>query len=132
MVDVPALLAAITPETNLVAIAQVTNVAGDTLPVAAIAKKAHAVGAVVVVDGAQAVAHLPVDVQTLGADFYAFSGHKIYGPTGIGVLYGRANLLAKMPPIQFGGEMISEVRDDVSTWAEGPIKYEAGTPILPV
>ena len=128
MVDVPALLAAITPETNLVAIAQVTNVAGDTLPIAAIAKKAHAVGAVVVVDGAQAVAHLPVDVQTLGADFYAFSGHKIYGPTGIGVLYGRADLLAKMPPIQFGGEMISEVRDYVSTWAEGPIKYEAGTP----
>ncbi|KRK12559.1 cysteine desulfurase [Lacticaseibacillus zeae DSM 20178 = KCTC 3804] len=127
-VDVPALLAAITPGTNLVAIAQVTNVAGDTLPVAEIAKKAHDVGAIVVVDGAQAVAHMAVDVQALGADFYAFSGHKIYGPTGIGALYGRADLLAKMPPIQFGGEMISEVRDQESTWADGPIKYEAGTP----
>lgn len=127
-VDIAALLAAITPQTKVVAVAQVTNVAGDTLPIAKIAAKAHAVGAVVVVDGAQAVAHLAVDVQAMGADFYAFSGHKIYGPTGIGVLYGRADLLQHMPPIQFGGEMISEVRDDVSTWADGPIKYEAGTP----
>ena len=127
-VDIAALLAAITPQTKVVAVAQVTNVAGDTLPIAKIAAKAHAVGAVVVVDGAQAVAHLSVDVQAMGADFYAFSGHKIYGPTGIGVLYGRDDLLQHMPPIQFGGEMISEVRDDVSTWADGPIKYEAGTP----
>ncbi|EKQ22667.1 SufS family cysteine desulfurase [Lacticaseibacillus paracasei] len=127
-VDIAALLAAITPQTKVVAVAQVTNVAGDTLPIAKIAAKAHAVGAVVVVDGAQAVAHLAVDVQAMGADFYAFSGHKIYGPTGIGALYGRADLLQHMPPIQFGGEMISEVRDDVSTWADGPIKYEAGTP----
>lgn len=122
VVDVPALLAAITPQTNLVALAQDTNVAGHTLPVAALAKKATAVGAVVVVHGAQAVATLPVHVQTTPADFYAFSGTKIYGPTGIGVLYGRAHLLAKMPPIQFGGTNISTVREHVSTWAEGPIK----------
>ncbi|WP_179395654.1 aminotransferase class V-fold PLP-dependent enzyme [Lacticaseibacillus absianus] len=126
--DPAALAQLITPRTRLLAIAQVTNVAGGLVPVRALADRLHAQGGIVVVDGAQSVAHMPVDVQAMGADFFAFSGHKVYGPTGIGVLYGRRALLAAMPPAQFGGEMIDEVTDAHSTWAPVPLKFEAGTP----
>ncbi|MFD1441482.1 aminotransferase class V-fold PLP-dependent enzyme [Lacticaseibacillus hegangensis] len=118
----------LTPRTKILALAQVTNVAGGAVAIRPLADLVHARGGYMVVDGAQAVAHMKVDVQALGADFYAFSGHKMYGPTGIGVLYGRADLLAAMPPVQFGGEMIDEVQDAVSTWAAVPLKFEAGTP----
>ena len=91
-------------------------------------RQAHAAGALVLVDGAQAVAHQPVDVRRLGSDFYAFSGHKLYGPTGIGVLHARAELLAAMPPWQGGGDMIRTVSFEGSTWAEPPQRFEAGTP----
>lgn len=114
--------------TRLVAVAQVSNVLGTVNPVAEMAAIAHAHGAVVCVDGAQGVAHAKVDVKALGADFYAFSSHKMYGPTGIGVLYGRRELLQKMPPYQGGGEMIGHVSFSGTTWAELPFKFEAGTP----
>lgn len=126
--DVAAVAQLITPRTKLLALAQVTNVGGGEVALAPLAQAIHAVGGYLIVDGAQAVAHLSVDVQALDADFYAFSGHKMYGPTGIGVLYGRQALLEQMPPIQFGGEMIDEVLDQSATWAEGPLKFEAGTP----
>ncbi|WP_125581387.1 aminotransferase class V-fold PLP-dependent enzyme [Lacticaseibacillus suibinensis] len=126
--DVAAVAQLITPRTKLLALAQVTNVGGGEVALAPLAQAIHAVGGYLIVDGAQAVAHLSVDVQALGADVYAFSGHKMYGPTGIGVLYGREALLEQMPPIQFGGEMIDEVLDQSATWAEGPLKFEAGTP----
>lgn len=126
--DVEAVAQLITPRTKLLALAQVTNVGGGEVALAPLAQAIHDVGGYLIVDGAQAVAHLSVDVQALDADFYAFSGHKIYGPTGIGVLYGREALLEQMPPIQFGGEMIDEVLDQSATWAEGPLKFEAGTP----
>ncbi|CAM3125501.1 aminotransferase class V-fold PLP-dependent enzyme [Lactiplantibacillus plajomi] len=118
----------ITAKTKLVAVAHASNVLGVTNPVATIAKLAHAQGAVVVVDGAQAVAHVPVDVQTLDADFYAFSGHKVYGPTGIGVLYGKYALLEQLTPAQFGGEMISDVDWQTTEFAAIPARFEAGTP----
>ena len=126
--DPEALERLLTPRTKILALAQVTNVAGGAVAIRPLADLVHARGGYMVVDGAQAVAHMKVDVQALGADFYAFSGHKMYGPTGIGVLYGRADLLAAMPPVQFGGEMIDEVQDAVSTWAAVPLKFEAGTP----
>jgi cysteine desulfurase / selenocysteine lyase len=98
------------------------------LPVAEIARRARAAGAVVVVDGAQAAAHLRVDVEALGCDFYALSGHKMYGPTGIGALWGRREILEAMPPWQGGGDMILSVRFDATTYREAPHKFEAGTP----
>ena len=113
---------------KLVAVAYVSNVLGTVNPVAEIVAKAHAVGAKVVVDGAQAIQHIPVDVQALDCDFFVFSGHKIYGPTGVGVLYGKEHLLEKMPPWQGGGEMIKEVRFEKTTYNELPFKFEAGTP----
>ena len=116
------------PRTRLVAIAQVSNALGTVLPVKRVAEAAHAHGAVVLVDGAQAVPHSRVDVRALGADFYAFSGHKMYAPTGIGVLYGREELLAAMPPWQGGGEMILTVSFEKATYNELPWKFEAGTP----
>lgn len=127
-IDSEALLKAITPKTKLLAVAQVTNVTGSQADLKALTQAVHQVGGVVVVDGAQAVPHLTVDVQALDADFYAFSGHKVFGPTGIGALYAKAKWQAQMPPIAFGGEMIDMVEDQSSTWAEGPLKYEAGTP----
>ncbi|HEY8495027.1 MAG TPA: cysteine desulfurase [Myxococcota bacterium] len=116
------------PRTKLVAVAHVSNALGTVNPVREIAAIARAAGARVLVDGAQAVARLPVDVQAIGCDFYALSGHKLYGPSGIGALWGRAELLEAMPPWQGGGEMIETVRFERSTWARIPHKFEAGTP----
>ncbi len=113
---------------KLLAIAHVSNALGTVLPVAEIVEAAHRHEIPVLVDGAQAVPHMPVDVQRLGCDFYAFSGHKMFGPTGIGVLYGRETLLDAMPPWQGGGDMILEVRFDGTTYNELPYKFEAGTP----
>jgi cysteine desulfurase/selenocysteine lyase len=120
--------AMLSPRTRLVAIAHVANALGTILPVKRMIDAAHAQGAVVLVDGAQAVPHSTVDVRALGCDFYAFSSHKLYGPTGIGVLYGREELLAAMPPWQGGGDMILTVSFDKTTYNELPWKFEAGTP----
>ena len=117
-----------TERTRLVSVCHASNVLGTINPIAEIAKIAHSHGCVVCVDGAQAVSHLSVDVQALGCDFYAFSSHKMYGPTGVGVLYGRRELLEKMPPYQGGGEMIGHVSFEGTTWADLPYKFEAGTP----
>lgn len=114
--------------TRLVAVNHVSNALGTINPVADIVERARAVGARVLVDGAQAAPHLPVDVQALGCDFYAFSGHKMTGPMGIGALWAHRELLESMPPYQGGGEMIDVVHPDESTWAEVPHKFEAGTP----
>ena len=116
-----------TDKTKLVAVAQVSNVLGRVNPIRALADMAHRVGAVLVCDGAQSTPHMPVDVQALGADFFAFSGHKLYGPMGIGVLYGRRELLEKMPPFLTGGEMIESVTRAGAVYAELPYKFEAGT-----
>ena len=118
----------LSPRTKLVAVAHVSNALGTVLPVKRIIDAAHAQGAVVLVDGAQAVQHSAVDVRALGCDFYAFSSHKIYGPTGIGVLYGRQELLEAMPPWQGGGDMILSVSFEKTTYNELPYKFEAGTP----
>ncbi len=117
----------LTDRTKLVAVGQVSNVLGVENPVRSIAAAAHEKGAVVVVDGAQSAPHRPVDVSELGADFFAFSGHKLMGPMGIGVLWGRMELLEKMPPFLTGGEMIEQVTRDSAVWAEVPHKFEAGT-----
>lgn len=114
--------------TRLVAVAHVSNVLGTINPIKEIVEIAHEAGVRVLIDGAQAVAHLPVDVQALDADFYAFSGHKIYAPTGIGVLYGKRELLEAMPPYQGGGEMIKKVTFEKTTYNGLPYKFEAGTP----
>ncbi|HEU4536506.1 MAG TPA: aminotransferase class V-fold PLP-dependent enzyme, partial [Polyangiaceae bacterium] len=116
------------PKTRVVAIGHASNVLGALNPVAEVARLAHEAGAVVVVDGAQAVAHLPVDVGALGCDFYAFSAHKAFGPTGAGVLYGREALLERMPPWQGGGDMVLSVAADRVRYRELPYKFEAGTP----
>lgn len=115
-------------KTKIVSIAQVSNVLGGVNPIAELTALAHAANAVMVVDGAQAVPHMPVDVQALDCDFYAFSGHKMCGPTGIGVLYGKRQWLEQMEPVEFGGEMIDFVNLYDSTWKELPWKFEAGTP----
>jgi cysteine desulfurase / selenocysteine lyase len=112
---------------KLVALAHVSNVLGTINPIADIAARAHAAGAVVLVDGAQAAPHLPLDVHALDADFYAWTAHKAYGPTGIGVLHGRRELLEAMPPFLGGGHMIAKVEKEGSRWAEPPVKFEAGT-----
>ena len=114
--------------TKIVALTHASNALGTILPIKEISALAHKHGAVVVVDGAQGVPHLPVDVQDLDADFYAFSGHKLFGPTGIGVLYGKKSLLAEMPPWEGGGSMIERVSFDGTTYAEPPTRFEAGTP----
>ena len=114
--------------TRLVSVSQVSNALGTINPLREMIDLAHAQGAPVLVDGAQGVAHMPVDVQALGCDFYAFSGHKLYAPTGIGVLYGRRALLEAMPPWQGGGDMIRTVSFEGSTWNDLPFKFEAGTP----
>lgn len=118
----------ITPKTKLLAISHVSNVLGTINPVAELAARAKAVGAVVLADGAQAAPHMPIDVKALGVDFYAFSAHKMLGPTGVGVLYGRRAVLEKMSPFNYGGEMIREVGFDRITFNDLPWKFEAGTP----
>ena len=117
----------ITEKTKIVAVTHVSNVLGLVNDVRRVADKAHGVGAVCVVDGAQSAAHMQVDVQQLGADFFAFSGHKLLSPMGIGVLYGRKKLLEKMPPFLMGGDMIEYVEEQDTTFAELPAKFEAGT-----
>lgn len=120
----------ITNKTKIVAIAHVSNVLGTINPVKQIAEIAHDNGAVLVVDGAQSAPHVQVDVEDLNCDFYTFSGHKMCAPTGIGVLYGKRDLLEQMEPIEFGGEMIDFVGEQESTWKELPWKFEGGTPII--
>jgi cysteine desulfurase / selenocysteine lyase len=122
--------ATITSNTKIVSVMQVSNVLGSINPVKEIAKIAHENGALMVVDGAQSTPHMKVDVQDLDCDFLAFSGHKMCGPTGIGVLYGKKHLLENMEPVEFGGEMIDFVQLHESTWKELPWKFEGGTPII--
>lgn len=118
----------LTPRTRIVGVAHVSNALGTINPVKEIIRLAHAAGAAVIVDGAQAIPHTAVDVQDLDCDFYAFSGHKVYGPTGSGVLFGKAALLEKMPPYQGGGDMISSVTFEKTIYNKVPHKFEAGTP----
>ncbi|WP_054711986.1 cysteine desulfurase [Bacillus sp. JCM 19041] len=120
----------VTERTKIVSVMHVSNVLGTINPIAEIAKIAHKNGAIMAVDGAQSAPHIQVDIKELGCDFFAFSGHKMGGPTGIGVLYGRKELLEKMEPIEFGGEMIDFVGLHDSTWKELPWKFEGGTPII--
>jgi cysteine desulfurase / selenocysteine lyase len=116
------------PKTKIVAITHISNAIGTITPLRQIIDAAHDAGAVVLVDGSQAVPHLKVDMQDIGSDFYVFTGHKVFGPTGIGVLYGKAELLDKMPPYQGGGDMINRVTFEKTTFAKGHSKFEAGTP----
>ncbi len=129
-VILPELERLLSSRTRLVAVAHVSNALGTINPVRAIADRAHAAGAVVLVDGAQSAPHLGVDVQSLGCDFFAFSGHKVYGPSGIGALWGRAELLADMPPWQGGGGMVRTVTFAKTTYAPPPHRFEAGTPAI--
>ncbi len=129
-ITVEAFKSVLTNKTKVVAITYVSNVMGYITPIKEIIKLAHEVGAVVIVDGAQAVPHMKVDVKELDCDFLAFSGHKMCGPTGIGVLYGKLDLLEKMPPIEFGGDMADTVRNDIQTYKASPYKFETGTPII--
>jgi cysteine desulfurase/selenocysteine lyase len=122
--------AALSTRTKLVAVAHVSNALGTVLPVADIIKLAHAQGTLVLIDGCQAVSHMPVDVQELDADFYVFSGHKLYGPTGIGILYGKRDILKDMPPYQGGGDMIASVTFEKTTYKDPPHRFEAGTPAI--
>lgn len=126
--DLDAYRSLFTDRTRIVSVCHASNVLGTVNPIKEMAEYAHSRGAVFCVDGAQGVPHAKVDVQDLGADFYAFSSHKMYGPCGVGVLYGRRELLEKMPPYQGGGEMIGHVSFSGTTWAELPYKFEAGTP----
>ncbi|MBR1644931.1 MAG: cysteine desulfurase [Bacteroidales bacterium] len=126
--DLERLEALFTPRTRLLSVCHVSNVLGTVNPIRQLADIAHAHGAHILVDAAQSVPHFPVDVQALNCDFLAFSGHKVYGPTGIGVLYGRETLLDKMPPYQGGGEMIARVTFEKTTYERLPFKFEAGTP----
>jgi cysteine desulfurase/selenocysteine lyase len=126
--DLEGLRALIGPKTRLVALTHMSNVLGTINPVKAVVESAHAAGALVLVDGCQGAVHAAPDVQDLGCDFYVFTGHKLYGPTGIGALYGKAERLAAMPPWQGGGEMIEQVTKERITYAEPPMRFEAGTP----
>jgi cysteine desulfurase/selenocysteine lyase len=128
--DMPAFDALLTAEVKLVTITQMSNTLGTLTPIGDIVQKAHAVGALVLLDGAQAVPHMPTDVQAFDCDFLAFSGHKMLGPTGIGVLWGRKEILAEMPPFMTGGDMIKRVTYEYSEWNDLPWKFEAGTPAI--
>jgi cysteine desulfurase / selenocysteine lyase len=127
LLDLDALDAALAKRPKLVAVTHVSNVLGTVNPIAEIARRAHEAGALILVDGMQAVPHMPVDVKELDVDFYAWTGHKAYGPTGVGVLHGRRELLEEMPPFLGGGHMIARVTEDLTTFAEPPAKFEAGT-----
>jgi cysteine desulfurase/selenocysteine lyase len=127
-VEMDAYAAMLSPRTRIVAMAHVSNALGTINPVRQVVEQAHAVGAVVLIDGAQAAPHLVIDVQALDCDFYAFSSHKMFGPTGVGVLYGRPSLLESMPPYQGGGDMIQSVTFEKTTYNAVPYKFEAGTP----
>lgn len=127
-IDLTAYSALLDERVKMVAVNQVSNALGTINPVSDIISQAHAVGAKVLIDGAQAIAHWPIDVQAMDCDFYVFSGHKLFGPTGIGVLYGRRELLDQMPPYQGGGEMIETVSFNGTTYNQLPYKFEAGTP----
>ncbi len=129
-ITIEAFKSVLTNKTKVVALTYVSNVMGYITPIKEIIKLAHEVGAIVIVDGAQAVPHMKVDVKDLDCDFLAFSGHKLCGPTGIGVLYGKKELLDKMPPIEFGGDMADTVTKDSMTFKMPPYKFEAGTPII--
>jgi len=118
----------LTPRTRIVAVTHMSNVTGTVVPVKEVVRLAHARGIPVLLDGSQAAVHMPVDVQDIGCDFYCVTGHKLYGPTGVGVLYGRRELLQKMPPFNGGGEMIRDVSEDRVTYADPPHRFEAGTP----
>jgi cysteine desulfurase / selenocysteine lyase len=120
----------LTERTKIVSVGHIANATGTLNPIEEIIKRAHAKGAKVLIDGAQSIAHIPVDVQKLKADFFVFSGHKAYGPTGVGVLYGKRALLEKMPPYQGGGDMIDQVSLTSSTYHALPLKFEAGTPMI--
>lgn len=126
--DMAAARAFITPKTKAVSVVHASNVLGTVNPAKELAALAHAVGAVLILDAAQSVPHMKVDVRDLDCDFLAFSAHKAYGPTGVGVLYGKKALLEKMEPAQYGGDMIREVTYEASTWNDAPMKFEAGTP----
>jgi len=128
--DMDAYRALLGPKTRMVAISHMSNVLGTINPVREIIEAAHGAGVPVLLDGCQAIVHEPVDVQALDVDFYVFSGHKLYGPTGIGVLYGKAERLAALPPYQGGGEMIGTVTLDAITYADPPHRFEAGTPAI--
>ncbi|HFI0273289.1 TPA: cysteine desulfurase [Streptococcus suis] len=126
--DMDVLKELLSEKTKFVSLAHISNVLGSVAPIKEIAELVHAVGAYLVVDGAQSTPHMAIDVQDLDVDFFAFSGHKMLGPTGIGVLYGRQELLEQMSPVEFGGEMIAFVYEQSATWKELPWKFEAGTP----
>ena len=128
ILDIAKLDELLTDKTKLVSVNQVSNALGVVNPIETIIEKAHAKGAWVLIDGAQSVPHTKIDVQALDCDFIAFSGHKMYGPTGIGILYGKEEILNQLPPFHGGGEMIKDVTMEVSTYAELPFKFEAGTP----
>ena len=127
LLDMDALDAALAKRPKLVAVTHVSNVLGTVNPIAEIARRAHEAGALILVDGMQAVPHMPVDVKELDVDFYAWTGHKAYGPTGVGVLHGRRELLEAMPPFLGGGHMIARVTEEATTFAEPPARFEAGT-----
>jgi cysteine desulfurase/selenocysteine lyase len=130
VLDLEAFQRLLGPRTKIVAVSHMSNVLGTINPVTEITRMAHAAGALVLIDGCQAIVHKPVDVKDIDADFYVFSGHKLYGPTGIGVLYGKAERLAEMPPYQGGGEMIGTVTLESITYADPPHRFEAGTPAI--
>ncbi|HCR94144.1 MAG TPA: cysteine desulfurase [Oceanicaulis sp.] len=128
--DMAAFESLLTERTKMVAITHMSNVMGTVSPIEAIVEKAHAVGAAVLVDGSQGAVHMPVDVQALGCDFYVVTGHKLYGPNGVGALYASGDWLDRLRPYQGGGEMIAEVREDGVVYADVPHKFEAGTPVI--
>ena len=128
VLDLEALRSLFSDRTRLVALNHVSNTLGTVNPISEVVSMAHSHGVPVLVDGAQAVAHLPIDVQALGCDFYCFSGHKMYAPMGVGVMYGRRDLLDQLPPYQGGGEMIKDVKLEGTTYNDLPVRFEAGTP----
>jgi cysteine desulfurase/selenocysteine lyase len=129
-ITVEAFKKVLTEHTKIVALTYVSNVMGYQTPIEEIARLAHAKGAIVVLDAAQAVPHMAVDVKALDVDFMAFSGHKMFGPSGIGVLFGKNHLLNMLEPVEYGGEMADQVFKDHATWKEAPLRFEAGTPII--